>query len=198
MKKRFVDFWSGIGLDAGDPIFRLISGFQSQRPYHNLNYIQGCLDELDGVRDEIMFPNEMECAIWFQDLICEIGTVSSKKRSALLAASYVHRKGEQFCNNVSDLIMATRHTKKVKGDAKYMADIDLSILGKSYFEKSEKAQREEHFFINEDSYRNGRIHILNSYLKRKPIFYTDHFQYLYENTAKANIEAEIQKLETFK
>ena len=75
-------------------------------------------------------------------------------------------------------------------------DSDLLILGsekKEYIEYRDSI-RKEYNWVDEETYRNERAKVLQSFLDRKFIYYTYQMQRNYEEKARNNLKEEIQFL----
>ncbi|MEG1198490.1 MAG: hypothetical protein RSD53_03805, partial [Algoriella sp.] len=81
-------------------------------------------------------------------------------------------------------------------DINYFIDADLSILGQStvkYFIYSENIRKEYQQFPKE-IYNLGRKNVLEKFVAQDQIYKTDHFNYLYEQQARENLDFEINQL----
>lgn len=75
-------------------------------------------------------------------------------------------------------------------------DLDLSILGapEDEYDAYSRDIRREYIHYPWDAYRTGRTAILNNFLTRDSLFFTEHFHYRYEIRAHNNINKEIRSL----
>ncbi|MFT3892127.1 MAG: hypothetical protein QM730_10880 [Anaerolineales bacterium] len=100
---------------------------------------------------------------------------------------------------VSELILATKSHdgNNLSQDAKLFLDMDLAILGTSeeIYEKYSKTIREEYSWVHEPTYRQGRIKVLESFMRRETIYFTNVMQERFEEQARRNISGEIRSLE---
>ena len=78
-----------------------------------------------------------------------------------------------------------------------MVDVDLAILGAPWeqFAAYEANIRREYEYIDPEQFRNGRLRILNAFIKRPSIYSTPLFKRLYEDSARRNLARSIQALE---
>ena len=76
-------------------------------------------------------------------------------------------------------------------------DLDRSILGTSTeeYDVYSKAIRQEYIHYPWDEYRSGRVSVLQGFLNRERLFFTDHFHAQFENIARENINREIRSLQ---
>jgi len=78
-----------------------------------------------------------------------------------------------------------------------LLDFDLAILGTSKVEYDIYAEqiRREYSHYTEEEYCRGRIAVLQRFLKRERLYFTDQYYEKYEATARRNIRGEINSLE---
>jgi len=163
------------------------------RAYHNLNHIENCLDEFEDAKHLIENKAEVEIALWFHDAIHY-----NEEESAELAYRILKEQGLlSFGQRVSDLILTTKHNKiPEQNDAKFLVDIDLSILGKPVgeFDEYERNIRKEYDWVPEELFRPKRANILQEFLNRPIIYFTDFFRQKYEEQARINLERSLAGL----
>lgn len=177
---------------------------EPHRAYHTLLHVQHVLDELDAVRELAEDPDAVEFALWFHDVVYDIGAGNNEEESARIAreAALGFALPEDWTNRVSDLILATRHAATpVEVDAQLVVDIDLSILGQPWerFDAYEKEVLAEYAPVIEERgaarFNAGRAAILKRFLERPQIYSTHHFQVKYEEPARENLRRSIARLE---
>lgn len=168
--------------------------------YHNWNHVLDCLNEFKGVRNLIVNPKQFEIAILYHDAIYDTHAEDNEEKSAKLAYRDSIRLGfpRGFANNVSDLILFTKHDKIPENmDGKIIVDVDLAILGadKEKFDEYEKNIREEYSWVLPREYYNKeRSEILQSFLDRGHIYATDFFREKYEIQAIDNLKRSLNNL----
>jgi predicted metal-dependent HD superfamily phosphohydrolase len=169
-----------------------------QRYYHTWKHVERCLKELETVHSFEPLSNQknaIKAAIYFHDCHDKNEIMSAQTAQIYLSAL---RLSTAFIEDVFELIMLTRHDQYPMTYAgQIMVDIDLSILGKDRetFDQYENDIRKEYSQFSNSEYNKGRIKFLKNFLYRTPIYYSKHFQDLYENQALINISYLIQKLE---
>jgi predicted metal-dependent HD superfamily phosphohydrolase len=207
---RWSELWSSLRGEgaAGDPeaiYHRLVARYcEPHRAYHTLAHVEHALSELEGARDLAEDPVAVELALWFHDVVYDIGAGDNEERSARFARAAVLALGSTpaRANRVSELILATRHdAAPVDADSQLVVDIDLSILGqpRQRFDAYEEEIRKEYAPVIEERgaarFDAGRARILRRFLERPSIYSTEHFRERYEAAARANLRRSIERLE---
>jgi predicted metal-dependent HD superfamily phosphohydrolase len=174
---------------------------KQNRAYHNWSHIIKCLIELNEIKGNLNYQNEVEMALWFHDVIYEPGYGGNEENSAKWAVVFSITIGmsELFAKRVRTLILATKHNKIPKDtDARFVVDIDLSILGQpeADFLRYEGAIREEYSALEDEYFKQRRIQLLQYFLDRDFIYLTNHFRKKYEKIARKNLKHSIERLKT--
>lgn len=172
---------------------------EPHRHYHTAAHIDDCLAQLDRAPPVADAPHEVELALWFHDAVYKPTSsrneVESSKWATRLLRSIGAPEGQQ--KRISAFILATKHdVEPEKGDASVVVDIDLSILGRNRqdYDLFEERVRKEYKWVPGALYRRKRIEVLESFLKRRTIYATQHFHGLYEAAARQNLERAIRGL----
>jgi predicted metal-dependent HD superfamily phosphohydrolase len=173
---------------------------EPHRAYHTGEHIARTLRLLDGVRERLREPDEAELAVWLHDLVYDPRAADNEARSADIGAAWLAAGGAPPARGerVRALIMATRHAAATDGgDAGYVVDADLSILGAppAEFDRYEVQVRREYAFRTEAEWREGRARVLRTFLTRSRLFVTPEFG-RFEGPARANLARSIARLET--
>lgn len=169
------------------------------RRYHDLHHIEACLALFDSVRELAPHPDSIELAIWFHDVIYDSRRGDNEEASAEWAGTVLARLGvpSSLKQSIRDLILVTRHnTPPVDPDAALIMDIDLSIWGQPVpvFDVYEMGVRFEYAWVPDPAYRIGRTKVLQSFLNRPRIYYTDYFYGTLESAARQNLTHSLAKL----
>lgn len=172
---------------------------QTHRHYHNVDHVINCLVEFDNARHLAEYPDELEFAIWMHDLIYNPQANDNEEKSSLFAAFTLLDSdcADEICDRVQILIMTTKHNvTPANNDAGILTDIDLSILGKNpeIYDIYEKNIYKEYSWVPIDAYIKGRTEVLESFLNRDKIYYSDYFEVLYEKQARINMTKAISDL----
>jgi len=167
------------------------------RKYHNLNHVVHCLEIFDTVRKQFNNPSTAELVLWYHDVIYDTHAHNNEEASlAYLLEDLTSLLPKVKLPQVKDLIIATKHQVKAKGDAALVQDIDLSILGADpvQFETYDRAIQQEYHWVDAATYKSKRTEVLKT-LSKPPIFNTPVFRAKYETAAAQNLAQTIQKLE---
>ncbi|QOD62480.1 hypothetical protein H9I45_10320 [Polaribacter haliotis] len=149
-------------------------------------------EELINDFDELLF------AIWFHDIIYKSRSKRNEKRSA----KYALKKLKNFNlkelkkDKISKLILSTKkHKILVKGDLDnaYLLDFDLAIFGQDwevYQTYTQKIRKEYKMFPN-FLYRPARKKVLQGFLDREKLYFTEKYKNLFEEQARENLQREL-------
>lgn len=168
---------------------------EENRTYHNLLHVEDCLNKLDAWPEDVPEKTAVEVALWFHDIIYDPKRTDNELASAGLVKHYLG--DHELAEPVFELILATRHHASTMTEAEYiLCDIDLSTLGsdEKTYDAYSKAVRKEFSWVPEEMFCSSRIKVLESFIERDFIFYTEHYREKYEGYARANIIREISLL----
>jgi predicted metal-dependent HD superfamily phosphohydrolase len=180
-------------------LFKHYSG--KKRHYHGLPHIWNMLQQSEECKDELADKEVVDLAIWFHDIIYKATQKNNEEKSAEFAVK-VLRKGSLDSTRIQKVDQLIRSTKKHEildapsTDNAYILDFDLSILGQSWvvYETYIKNIRQEYKVYPNFLYNPGRKKVLQHFLERKTLFFTEKYLDLYESQARKNLEKEIQLL----
>ena len=179
---------------------------ESQRVYHSLQHIQQLFGQFEQIKHHLNQPHIVALALFYHDVIYEPTCVDNELKSAEYAVESLNSYlSAAQCQHIYTLIMMTAShqidknddwlDKAKKGDAAYLLDMDLSILGASWSEYQQYAQaiRQEYAYVLDADYRVGRISVLKGLLAHPTLYLTDYYERL-EKQARENIQHEIKIL----
>lgn len=172
---------------------QLVTAYRKpQRHYHTLNHIDDMLGEFDLAKAHIDGDLvAIELAIWFHDAVYKPMSKTNEYDSAKWAKEFLggHGRGD-LAQEVFDLVMATKDHHAINHNAKWLLDIDLSILGSSpeRFELFEQQVRKEYRWVPNIIYKSKRKDVLKQFLQRGEIYQTEYFRERYEMQARINID----------
>jgi predicted metal-dependent HD superfamily phosphohydrolase len=197
----FAALWTRLGARS-DPafVYALIADAYAQphRHYHTLEHIGRLLALFHPVRRRRRAPDAAELALWLHDVVYDPRATDNEERSAALARQLLHAGGigSAIADLAAALILETNHAAPPDDlDARYVVDVDLSILGATpeEFDRYEAQIRAEHAFRSEAEYRQRRSRLLQALLDRPGIFLTAEFA-AFEAPARANLARSLARL----
>lgn len=175
---------------------------EGHRAYHNLAHIEECLlvfDHYRGLAQDVLI---VEAALWWHDFVYDPRATNNEERSAAEARIDMRLMGLgiEFQNKVTSAVMATKHIEGssplIDPDEQLVVDIDLSILGAnpSRYDKYAADIRKEYSWVPEETYRQKRSEILESFLARKHLFHLLTLEERFDRQARRNLQREIRQL----
>lgn len=159
---------------------------EPHRSYHTLSHIEECIRLFDSVAVWGMFDPEafnylksgtkrdllsLEVALWFHDVVYDPTRSDNEEKSAEYMEDLLERfdVDREILADAADLINLTKgHEGPLKGRAaRYMLDIDLSILGEEpgKYWAFEHGIRQEYSSVPQEVYNPARIAILSKFKK---------------------------------
>lgn len=196
--KRLMEAFSfSENLDTYDKIITAYS--EKHRAYHTLDHIDACLRHLDAVKDKLAHPHEVELALWFHDAIYKPFSGANEEDSADWVKAFLIENDASagLIERIYELIILTKaHLPPDTEDAKYMLDIDLSILGThpGVYQQFETDIRKEYKQVPSFIFRKKRREILQTFLKRPELYNTPYFYERLETQARHNLSSAIDRL----
>lgn len=171
------------------------------RHYHNLSHIFNMLKQLDETKTEIKDLESLKFAIWYHDIIYKSTKKDNEDKSALFALKRLKKINfnPERVQIVQELILSTKkHTiiKSQNNDNAVLLDLDLSILGTDWntYKKYISNIRKEYKIYPNFMYNPGRKKVLNHFLERETLYFTEHYKEQYEAQARENLNREIKLL----
>lgn len=171
---------------------------EKHRAYHNLSHINYLLKEAK--KFEFADADAIYFTTWFHDVIYEPKKSDNEIESAKLAAKLLQKLNlpEETITKIEQIILATQtHSpENLDEDGKIFLDLDLSILGadQEIYQNYSRAIRQEYSYVEYSLYRRGRKKVLENFLKRETIFFTENLRERFENQARLNLANEIKEL----
>lgn len=183
-------------------LLRLLAHYkQKHRHYHNLSHIASLMRLSDRFEEELDQPKVLRLAILYHDIIYRPPLKNNEERSARYAEKDLRQLGLE-ANHIaliSQYIRTTTAHELLDGASKDLAwflDFDLAVLAGTQSTYLEYARniRKEYWFIPGPAYRKGRRQILERFLTRPFIFFTEEFREQKEAAARSNIMLELEHL----
>ena len=185
------DRWLGV-------LTRLYS--ESHRHYHNLHHVAEVLRLLEQFEGNVADYTAVRFAAWFHDAVYDTGKDTNEEESASLAERAL-KELEVPPPSIAltrRLILATKR-HEAEGDLPDLGlflDADLSILGaeeETYLTYSD-AIRKEYAWVPEAAYREGRLKVVTSFLRRGRLYYTEALAERFDARARRNLSEEVRSL----
>ena len=171
------------------------------RHYHNLSHIHSMLLQAKENREQIIDFDVVLFAIWFHDIIYKSSKINNEEKSAEFASSALKNilKEKIHFNTVAQLIISTKSHQiilKENNDNAFLLDFDLSVLGQDWESYKGYIQniRKEYKLYPDFLYNPSRKKVLENFLNRKMLFFTEKYQDLFEEKARVNLIREIKLL----
>jgi predicted metal-dependent HD superfamily phosphohydrolase len=170
------------------------------RSYHNFEHIENLLSFLNKRKREIIDLDGIKLATWFHDVVYDTEAKDNEEKSAQYAQNYLEQLSipKEIIAHVVALIRATTKHEAIENDydSAIFLDADLAILGSSEenYDKYTAKIRKEYAWVSDEEYKAGRIKVLEGFLKRPKIYFTEGAGKELEQQARANIEREIARL----
>lgn len=202
----FQEAWTGLRAE-GDPQPVLddleLRWSEPHRRYHTLAHLDACLEELARVREALERPEQVLFAAFAHDVIYDPHHDDNESRSVEWALQVLEGAGipPEVRERVAWLILATRHDGiPADSDIQHLLDADLAILGqdRERFAAYERQVREEFQHVPGMVYRTARVRLLQGLLQRPALFLTETFRERYEETARANLQHSLQRLNSLR
>jgi predicted metal-dependent HD superfamily phosphohydrolase len=183
-----------------DKIFQLLVTKYSEkhRAYHNLSHINYLLGEAEKIEFEDF--EAVFLATWFHDAIYEPRRKDNEIQSAKLAIKLLQTLNlpNNKIKQVEKIIIATQthSAENLDDDGKIFLDLDLSILGanEEIYQNYSRVIRHEYAYVPNFLYRRGRKKVLENFLRRETIYFTENLRQRFEKQARINLSNEIKEL----
>jgi predicted metal-dependent HD superfamily phosphohydrolase len=186
---------------------RLINRYtEVGRHYHTVSHVSNMLSLLADYETLIHDTTAVKLAIFFHDFIYDPKAKDNEIQSAECFQAFARDAGlpEEMKIKVVDLIEATiKHLlshdesdANQRADMRLFLDFDLEVLSWDETKYAEYAGqiRREYGHFSDDIYCAGRIAVLESFLKRERLYFSDVFYNSSEARARGNIQGEILDL----
>jgi predicted metal-dependent HD superfamily phosphohydrolase len=173
---------------------------EEARHYHNLTHLHETLTVIDDLHELMRDAAAVRLAAWFHDAVYDSRAKDNEERSAELAAAVLTGLGlaQLLVAEVGRLILLTKAHRAGDDDCdgRVLLDADLAILGAEAdrYDDYARAVRREYVWVAEDAYRDGRRRVLEAFLDRPRIFFTDRMFRSHETRARENLRRECAEL----
>lgn len=171
------------------------------RPYHNLSHLYNMFLHLEEFKTEIEDLHSLKFAIWYHDIIYKSTKKDNEEQSAVFAERALKSINIKDIDieKVKKLIISTKKHELLiteNNDNAYLLDLDLSILGTDwniYMNYIQNIRKEYKIYPN-ILYKPGRKKVLQHFLERDSLYFTESFRNKFEQQARNNLKQEIEML----
>jgi predicted metal-dependent HD superfamily phosphohydrolase len=164
------------------------------RHYHTLDHLAAMLALLPDP------PPALALAVWFHDAVYDTHAADNEERSGAVADEALRTlsASQEVRDETRRLILLTkRHvTSADDRDGRRLLDADLAILGApaDEYDRYAAAIRREYAWVADEDYRRGRRRVLEQFLSRERLYFTDEMHERRESEARANLRREVAAL----
>ena len=177
---------------------------EPQRRYHTWAHIEALLGWFALRRDHLHDPAAVELAILFHDAVYDPARSDNEAQSAQLlrdadlpdVSDDARLRAVRMIEATAAHGLADNLDENDRSDMAEFLDMDLSILGAApaVFDGYERAIRDEYAFVPEALFRAARRGILERFLERPTLYFSDWGHERFEARARSNIAASIAAL----
>lgn|SRR3990167_709983 len=171
----------------------------SLRIYHTFEHVTKCLEVFDSLRHLALKSDECEMAIWFHDSVYNSQSQQNEEMSAAFADECLYSMGiisDRVRSKVETFILSTKYSSAPSNmEEQIISDSDLAIFGQSseVYDVYEEAVRDEYSWVSDELFWKKRKEILTRFLDRESIYYTDPCRWMYEQSARNNIQRSLSR-----
>ncbi|MEI8223842.1 MAG: pantetheine-phosphate adenylyltransferase [bacterium] len=173
---------------------------ERQRVHHGIGHAGDMIANFKLVRHLCENPTLVEFTIWLHDFynLTMAGRHQNEERSGQVARELALELGLplSFAEKADEMILATKHEKPTRDrDTQILLDLDLMVLGANerLFQKYEEGIRKEYDWVYDEQFYPRRLNILQTFMHRSHIYFTDYFRSRYEKQAKENLNRSIEQ-----
>ena len=192
--RRFSELYSRLRRSYAEP----------HRVYHDWAHIESLLAQLKRLQAQCVCREAMDLAIHYHDVIYDPPSKTNERDSAArMADELTGAVAPAVLADAVTLVLATeKHLvpevirPELVADCGLFLDMDLSVLGSppGDFDSYEHAIREECAAVPDDLYNSGRRTILERFLARPAIYFSDVFRNSHEDRARENLVYALSRL----
>lgn len=173
---------------------------EPHRRHHTSQHLREVLAALDLLSAGADVPIAVRCAAYWHDAVYDPTAPDNERRSAALGEAALERLGlpPQVIGEVTRLVLLTTSHAPAPADeaGALLCDADLAVLASTANRYNTYAAgiREEYQHLGDDAFRHGRATVLTSLLDRPQLFTTVGGHRCWEQAARANVRAELDRL----
>jgi len=167
---------------------------EPHRHYHTLDHIAALWDLLPGAGAALAL------AVYLHDAVYDTRAADNEERSAALADEMLqplYIPADVRAETRRLILLTKRHAAAADdADGYRLLDADLAVLGAppDEYDRYAAAIRREYAWVAEDDYRRGRRNVLENFLRRERLYFTEEVRARREAQARENLRREIGAL----
>jgi len=173
---------------------------EAGRHYHTLDHLAAMLGTLAVLPLPAASSPAVRLAVWFHDAIYDSRASDNEERSCAHLRGALQPLGwpETLLDETARLILLTRLHQTTPDDTEgqVLLDADLAILGaqEKEYDRYAQAIREEYAWVEEERYRAERGQVLQRFLQRPRLYFTQTLFDRAEQQARHNLRRELHRL----
>jgi predicted metal-dependent HD superfamily phosphohydrolase len=170
------------------------------RHYHTMEHIVRILNFIEEYKSKIGDVTSMQLAVFFHDVVYSAKRKDNEEKSAVMAEKKLSQLNypRHLIEKVREFIHATKHhiNHLDNKDLDYLLDFDLEKLCAPWSEYLEYTNqiRKEYRIYPDIIYKSGRKKVLIQLLKMDRIYKTSEFYEKNEQSARQNLNRELEIL----
>lgn len=214
LETELYDVWNTVWYESGAqgnpdlPFAELMTHYSEPgRHHHAPSHIKDCISSFNTVKYLSKNPIDVALSIFSHDIFNTPGAPDNEERSSewIMQVMSEAQLPQTMVEKTGRLVMVTKTHQPDSGDIdeQIMADVDLLILGRHpiIYDQYKNNIRKEYSTVPFYRFRPGRIEVLKKLEERLDngeLFHLPYFRHKAEETAKYNLQREIQELKTMK
>ena len=170
-----------------------------ERYHHTLDHVHDVLDTAAALWGQGE-PPALTLAAWLHDVVYDSRAADNEERSAALADEMLqplYIPADVRAETRRLILLTKRHAAAADdADGYRLLDADLAVLGAppDEYDRYAAAIRREYAWVAEDDYRRGRRNVLENFLRRERLYFTEEVRARREAQARENLRREIGAL----
>ncbi len=166
----------------------------ADRHYHALSHLRAMFEGADRLFEPL--SPDLVLAIFLHDVVYDPTRKDNEARSAECARTLLADADDAFVAAVERHVLATATHESDDPDTWILLDLDLSILGAepAAFDAYDEAIRREYAFVPEAAYQAGRAAVLNRFLQRDRLYFTDVAHAALDGPARRNLRRRVTQV----
>jgi predicted metal-dependent HD superfamily phosphohydrolase len=172
---------------------------EPHRRYHDLSHLQGILDAVEVLASFADDADAVRLAAWYHDAVYA-GQSDDEENSALRAESDLAALGvaPQLVDEVGRLVRVTITHNPAADDrnGQVLSDADLAVLAvpPADYQHNTAQVRAEYGHVSDADFGAWRAQMIESLLASPALYRCEPARRLWEDTARANLAAELESL----